>query len=202
MPRYDEFTGGSYTSQSPVTDAERTVNWSDMFPRMPFGYCRNILKGYFKLTSDIVQRNVRISQAPDFSDIIVAKFRRIMGRASLQTRSFIERFVCMHVVFFHAGPFQISRYVVDLLSILMVNRKADRTWTNECFGYHDVQFALLDPSILAKVSGYISINNLSLPQLTTIASQSPAVAHFVEVFISDYCSPLFHEYMVPEIGAS
>jgi hypothetical protein len=27
MPRYDEFCGGSYTSQSPVTDAERTVNW-------------------------------------------------------------------------------------------------------------------------------------------------------------------------------
>lgn len=31
MPRYDEFTGGSYTSQSPVTDAERTVNW---FPEL------------------------------------------------------------------------------------------------------------------------------------------------------------------------
>jgi len=27
MPRFDEFTGGSYTSQSKVTDAERTVNW-------------------------------------------------------------------------------------------------------------------------------------------------------------------------------
>lgn len=27
MPRYDEFCGGSYTSQSPVTDAERTANW-------------------------------------------------------------------------------------------------------------------------------------------------------------------------------
>lgn len=27
MPRYDEFCGGAYTSQSPVTDAERTVNW-------------------------------------------------------------------------------------------------------------------------------------------------------------------------------
>src|SRR5258707_15178081 len=43
MPLYAGFTGSSYTSQSPIADAERTVNWYVEFLESQYGKSRQVM---------------------------------------------------------------------------------------------------------------------------------------------------------------